>query len=64
METCKTCKFWDNKFEFNTALCIKLSGEHVESGVMAIRTNENDDEIFEEEIHTGCNFGCIHHESK
>lgn len=64
MGNCDTCKFWDNKFNLDTALCIKLSSEQVQNGIMAIRTNEGDEEYFEEEIHTGMGFGCIHHESK
>ena len=64
MGKCTTCKFWDNKYSLDIALCIKLSGEQVENGVMPVRPDFDDDEILEEEIHTGCNFGCIHHENR
>jgi len=64
METCKTCKFWINNINATTALCVKLSGEPVENGVMVIRIEEADDDLIEEEVYTGSGFGCRHHESK
>lgn len=70
MNKCVDCKFWENKFKTinpkpDYCKCLKLS-DMVETiqGVQPIFGTEVDEEIFEEYLDTGKDFGCIHFESR
>lgn len=70
MNKCISCKYWTNTFaKINPnpdyCKCEKLSNyiEPIE-GVQPIFGLEVDEEIMEEYLETGKEFGCIHHEEK
>ena len=71
MGNCSTCKHWvksilDKDTTPENARCNKLFMAAPEDGVMVDMSGIYDEIGWEgeEDYYTGCNFGCIHHESK
>jgi len=70
MNKCSSCKHWKNIFETinkipDTAKCEKLSYvTYPVEGVTAVSGNDCEDDILDDYLDTGKDFGCIHHESK